>query len=126
MSPKLLNLIDAHFQRSNIFNHLPIFDTIHYLGHPEGKIQLYKASREGQECTLLVLTIIRKEEDVLWEAAEDLLERVDVASGSDDAVAESFFDSNLSMNVVFKAGQRCVRQRNTVGFDGVADLLRCG
>src|SRR5882672_5564962 len=75
MCPQPLNLIDAHFQRSNLFNHLPIFDTIHYLGHPEGKIQLYKANREGQECTLLALTMIRKEEDILWEAAEDLLER---------------------------------------------------
>lgn len=75
MSPKPLNLIDAHFQRSNLFNHLPIFDTIHYVGHPEGKIQHYQALREGQECKLLALTIIRKEEEILWEAAEDLLER---------------------------------------------------
>ncbi len=72
---KLVNLVDAHFQKSNLFYHLPIFDTIHYLGHPDGKIQLYKATREGQECMLLAITIIRKEEDVLWEAAEDLLSR---------------------------------------------------
>jgi len=75
MSLKPLNLIDAHFQNSNLFCHLPIFDAIYYDGHPEGKIQRYKAIREDQECTLLALTIIRKEEDILWEAAEDLLVR---------------------------------------------------
>ena len=75
MSRKLLNLINAHFQNSNLFCHLPIFDAIYYEGHPEGKIQRYKAIREDQECTLLALTIIRKEEDILWEAAEDLLVR---------------------------------------------------
>jgi len=75
MNPKSLNLIDAHFQNSNLFCHLPIFDAIYYEGHPEGKIQRYKAIREGQECALLALTIIRKEEDILWEAAEDLLVR---------------------------------------------------
>jgi len=75
MTPKSLNLIDAHFQNSNLFCHLPIFDAIYYEGHPEGKTQLYKAIREDQECTLLAVTIIRKEEDFLWEAAEDLLVR---------------------------------------------------
>ena len=70
-----INLIDAHFQQSNLFKHLPIFDKIQYLGHPDGKVQLYKAVREGQECTLLAITIIRREEDVLWAAAEDLLGR---------------------------------------------------
>lgn len=70
-----INLIDAHFQLSNLFKHLPVFDRIHYLGHPDGKIQLYKAFREDQECTLLAITVIRKEEDFLWAAAEDLLNR---------------------------------------------------
>ncbi len=70
-----INLIDAHFQQSNLFKHLPVFDRIHYLGHPDGKIQLYQAIREDQECTLLALTIIRREEDFLWAAAEDLLGR---------------------------------------------------
>ena len=71
----MLNLIDSHFQNSNLFAHLPIFDSIYYQGHPDGKIQKYKAVREEQECTLLALTIIRKEEDILWASAEDFLER---------------------------------------------------
>lgn len=75
MPRQSINLIDAHFQGSNLFKHLPVFDRIHYLGHPEGKIQLYKAFREDQECTLLAITVIRKEEDFLWAAAEDLLSR---------------------------------------------------
>ena len=70
---KLLNLIDSHFQNSNLFAHLPIFDAIYYEGHPEGKIQKYKAVREAQECLLLALTIIRKDEDIVWQSVEDFL-----------------------------------------------------
>ncbi len=74
-SLNLFNLIDAHFQSSNLFSHLPVFDEIYYLGHPEGKVQKYKAVREGQECGIFALTVIRKEEEIVWEAAEDILER---------------------------------------------------
>jgi hypothetical protein len=72
---KPINLIDAHFQISNIFNHLPIFDEIYYQGLQQEKIQKYQAVREGQPCTLLAVTIIRKDEDFLWDSAEDLLVR---------------------------------------------------
>lgn len=72
---KPLNLIDAHFQISNIFHCLPIFDEIYYQGLVQEKIQKYSALREGQECTLLAVTLIRKDEDFLWESAEDLLLR---------------------------------------------------
>jgi len=75
MAFKPINLIDSHFQISNLFNHLPIFDEIYYEGQPMEKVQQYRALREGQACTLLAITIIRKDEDFLWEAAEDLLER---------------------------------------------------
>ena len=75
MPVKQLNLIDAHFQNSNLFKHLPIFDAIHYMGHPEGNVQHYRAIREDQECKLLAVTVIRQEESILWEAAEDLLKR---------------------------------------------------
>ena len=71
----MLNLIDNYFQNSNLFMHLPIFDAIYYQGHPESKIQRYQAVREDRECTLLVITIIRKEEDFLWASAEDFLQR---------------------------------------------------
>src|SRR3989338_649797 len=71
----LFNLIDSQFQNSILFKHLPLFDAIHYHGHPDGKVQLYKALREDEECHLLALTIIREEEAVLWESAEDLLGR---------------------------------------------------
>lgn len=79
---KLLNLIDSHFQNSNLFAHLPVFDAIYYEGHPEGKVQKYKAVREDQECVLLALTIIRKEEDILWDGIEDLLTRTIMGAAS--------------------------------------------
>lgn len=75
MPLKPVNLIDAHFQISNIFSHLPIFDEIYYQGLEQEKIQKYSAFREGQECVLLAVTLIRKDEDFLWESAQDLLLR---------------------------------------------------
>ncbi len=74
MQSKQLNLIDAYFQNSNFFRHMPIFDVIHYNGHPDGKAQLFTAVREEQECTIVAITMIRQEEDFLWDSAEDLLE----------------------------------------------------
>jgi hypothetical protein len=73
MAFKPINLIDFHFQHSNLFSHLPIFDEIYYAGNPQENVQLYKAVREGQECTLLAMTFVRKDEDVLWASAQDLL-----------------------------------------------------
>jgi hypothetical protein len=70
-----INLIDSQFQNSLLFEYLPLFDAIFYEGHPEGHIQRYKALREDQECVLIALSIIRKEEDFLWAACEDLFER---------------------------------------------------
>jgi len=72
---QLLNLIDGEIQHSNLFRHMPIFDEIHYLGYLEGKIRKYRAVREDQACTLLALNVIRKDEDILWDAAEDFVKR---------------------------------------------------
>lgn len=78
----LLNLIDSHFQNSNLFAHLPVFDAIYYHGHPEGKVQKYQAVREEQSCTLIAVTLIRREEDFLWDSAEDFLQRSVIEAAS--------------------------------------------
>ena len=78
----MLNLIDNHFQNSNLFAHLPILDEIYYLGHPEGKVQKFKAVREDQTCVLFALTLIRKNEDFLWASAEDFLTRSMIEAAS--------------------------------------------
>jgi len=70
-----INLIDAQFQFSSLFNHLPVFDEIYYEGQAQEKVQRYRAVREGQDAILLAVTIIRKDEDFLWDSAEDLLKR---------------------------------------------------
>ncbi len=70
-----MNLIDFDFQNSNLFIHMPLFDEILYLGYREGKVRQYKATREDQECCMLALNVIRKDEKVLWDAVEDLLKR---------------------------------------------------
>ncbi|MBU4334471.1 MAG: hypothetical protein KKD07_08535, partial [Candidatus Omnitrophica bacterium] len=62
-------------QNSNLFLHMPLFDEIYYEGYHEGKVRKYKAIREEQKCDLLVLNVIRKSEDILWDALEDLLKR---------------------------------------------------
>jgi len=70
-----MNLIDFGFQNSNLFQHMPLFDEISYLGHNEGKVRQYKAVREDQACNILALNFIRKDEKILWEAVEDFLKR---------------------------------------------------
>jgi hypothetical protein len=70
-----INLIDREFDRSNLFQHLPRFEEIHYAGYSAENIQRFTALRDGLEWTLLVVTIIRKDEDFLWQSARDLLDR---------------------------------------------------
>lgn len=70
-----MNLIEGEIQNSNIFVHLPRFDEITYDGYLEGKVRKYRAMREGLACHVLVLNVIRKDEDVIWGAFEDLIKR---------------------------------------------------
>ncbi|MBF0532058.1 MAG: hypothetical protein HQL23_03060 [Candidatus Omnitrophica bacterium] len=70
-----LNLIHSDFPASDLFKHLPRFDAIYYQGLQQENVQRYSAVREGQECRLFVVTLIRKDEDFLWDSAKDLLDR---------------------------------------------------
>ena len=70
-----MNLIAGEIQHSNIFMHLPRFDEIYYDGYLEGKVRKYRAVREETTCQVLVLNIIRKDEDIIWEAFQDLIKR---------------------------------------------------
>jgi hypothetical protein len=70
-----MNLIDFGFQNSNLFRKMPLFDEISYIGHNEEKVRKYKAVRENQNCDILALNFIRKDEKILWEAVEDFLKR---------------------------------------------------
>lgn len=71
----MLNLIDGGIQNSNLFLHMPLFDEIFYEGYLEGKVRKYKAVREDQPCRILVLSVIRNDEDIIWDALEDLFKR---------------------------------------------------
>ena len=70
-----MNLIDYGFQNSNLFQHMPLFDEISYVGHNEEKVRQYKAVHEDQACNLLALNFIRKDELILWDAVEDFVKR---------------------------------------------------
>ena len=70
-----MNLIDFGFQNSNLFQHMPLFDEISYLGYNQEKVRQYKAIREDQSCTLLALNFIRNDEKILWDAVEDFVKR---------------------------------------------------
>ncbi len=71
----MLNLINGGIQHSNLFLHMPLFDEIFYEGYLEGKVRKYKAVREDQPCRILALSVIRKDEDIIWDALEDLFKR---------------------------------------------------
>jgi len=77
-----INLIEEGIQSSNIFVHLPKFDEITYGDYLEGKVRKYRAIREDLPCNILVLNIIRKNEDIIWKAFQDLIKR-----SVDDAAA---------------------------------------
>lgn len=70
-----MNLIDHGFQMSNLFEHMPLFDEISYVGVNEEKVREYRVVREDQPCKLLALSFIRKDEAMLWDAVEDFLKR---------------------------------------------------
>jgi hypothetical protein len=70
-----MNLIEGGLQESNIFAHLPRFDVITYDGYLEGKVRKFRALREDLPCHVLVLNIIRKDEELIWDAFEDLIKR---------------------------------------------------
>ena len=70
-----MNLIDFGFQNSNLFQHMPLFDEISYVGHNEDKVRQFKAVREGQACKILALNFIRNDEKILWDAVEDFVKR---------------------------------------------------
>jgi hypothetical protein len=70
-----MDLIDFGFQKSNLFQHMPLFDEIAYVGQNEDNARRYKATREGQGCDLLTLNFIRHDEKMLWEAVEDFIKR---------------------------------------------------
>jgi hypothetical protein len=72
---KKLNLMTGGIQHSNLFLHMPLFDDIYYDGFLEGKVRKYTAVHESQNCRMLVLNVIRKDEDVIWDALEDLIKR---------------------------------------------------
>lgn len=70
-----LNLITGGIQHSNLFAHMPLFDDIYYEGTVDSKVRKFKAIREEQPCQILALNVIRKEEDVIWDALEDIIAR---------------------------------------------------
>ena len=78
----MLNLIDFGFQNSNLFQHMPLFDEISYVGHDEDKVRQYKAMRENQTCIILSLNFIRNDEKILWDAVEDFIKRSTISATS--------------------------------------------
>ena len=71
----MTDLINGGIQHSNLFVHMPLFDEIYYEGYLEGKVRKFKVLREGLACRMLFLNIIRKDEDIIWDALEDMIKR---------------------------------------------------
>jgi len=69
-------------QNSNLFQHMPLFDEISYVGHNEEKVRQYKAVREDQACKILTLNFIRSDERILWDAVEDFVKRSTISAAS--------------------------------------------
>jgi hypothetical protein len=78
----IMDLINYGFQNSNLFQHMPLFDEIHYVGYDQDKVRQYKAVRENQACMILSLNFIRNDEKILWDAVEDFLKRSTISATS--------------------------------------------
>ncbi|HRZ40030.1 MAG TPA: hypothetical protein P5246_03380 [Candidatus Omnitrophota bacterium] len=70
-----MNLIDGGIQHSRMFLHMPLFDEISYQGSFENKVKKFRAVHEDQPCQILALDVIRKDEEVIWDAFLDLIKR---------------------------------------------------
>jgi hypothetical protein len=92
-----MNLIDFGFQNSNLFQYMPLFDEILYVGYDEDKVRQYKAIRENQTCTILSLNFIRNDEKILWDAVEDFLKRSTISATS--SVHGSFIFDLLTIDI---------------------------
>ena len=92
-----MDLINYGFQHSNLFQHMPFFDEIYYVGHDEDKVRQYKAIRENQACIILSLNFIRNDEKILWDAIEDFLKRSTASATS--SVHGSFIFDLLTIDI---------------------------
>ncbi|MBF0478015.1 MAG: hypothetical protein HQL26_00895 [Candidatus Omnitrophica bacterium] len=75
MSIEQINLVKTDFPQSNLFNYLPKFSSIYFKGQALEHVLSFSAERESQECGVLAVTIIRKDENFLWDSTRDLLDR---------------------------------------------------
>ncbi|MBI5023522.1 MAG: hypothetical protein HZC18_00770 [Candidatus Omnitrophica bacterium] len=134
----MLNLIDGGIQHSNLFVHMPLFDEIQEEGYLEGKVRKYKAVREDQSCRMLVLNVIRKDEDIIWDALEDLFKRCVVqAAGSVRGVyvfdlltvdihkeVKTFSPQELAGTIIKHAQKLAAGEKRLVKYSSVYGLLQ--
>jgi len=133
-----MNLIDFGFQNSNLFQHMPLFDEISYVGHNEEKVRRYKAVREDQACILLALNFIRYDEKILWDAIEDFLKRstVNAVSGVHGVYIfdlltidihkeiKAFKHAELSGVIVNTAGKMAPGETTMIKYSSVYALIK--
>jgi hypothetical protein len=132
-----MNLIDYGFQNSNLFQHMPLFDEISYVGHNEDKVRRYKAIREGQTCDILSLNFIRNDELILWDAVEDFVKRSTIDATSRvrggyifdlltidiHKEAKTFKHSELSTVIVNVASKLAAGQIKMIKYSSVYALI---
>lgn len=70
-----MSLISQGFNASTLLKKLPAFETLEYKGETAPGIQLYRGLRGGEEKSLFVSHVIRKEEELVWKSCREMLER---------------------------------------------------
>jgi len=133
-----MNLIDFGFQNSNLFQHMPLFDEISYVGHDEDKLRQYRAVRENQSCKILSLNFIRSDEKLLWDAIVDFLKRstisatvsvhgafvFDLLTVDIHKEIKNFKHSNLTTVIVNIASKLAPGQIRMIKYSSVYALIR--
>lgn len=70
-----MNLLPLHFSQSPLGPVLAGWENCEYAGEPSPGILKYRLSKAETQAVLLVATVIRKEEDLVWKSCHELLDR---------------------------------------------------
>ncbi len=70
-----MNLVKTEFRKAAFWNGVLQADELYYQGYCADKIQFYKSVRNGEPCGYAVAHIVCRDEDFIWAAAKDIIDR---------------------------------------------------
>ena len=69
----MVNLIDTEFRKAALWDGILFGDELYCQGYLVDKVQYFKVVTGGEAGALVVVHVIRSDEDFIWESARDLI-----------------------------------------------------